>query len=114
LPKTLEGTVVPLAFFYGGGVQLLAGMWEFCRGPAGTFGALAFSSYGGFWLSFAYFFSFILPGLQTSTTVANQAVGIFLTMWWCVDGVVCPSCITALLINFLLLFFSLTGSLPST
>lgn len=37
----------------------LAGMWEFCRGPAGTFGAVAFTSYGGFWLSFAYFFSFI-------------------------------------------------------
>eukprot|EP00981_Chlorochromonas_danica_P014022 scaffold7235_cov248-Ochromonas_danica.AAC.1 len=40
-----------LAMFYGGLVQLLAGMWEFKTGN--TFGALLFSSYGGFWMSFA-------------------------------------------------------------
>ena len=36
------------AFGYGGLVQLLAGMWEFRN--RNTFGAVAFSSYGGFWL----------------------------------------------------------------
>ncbi len=40
-----------LALFYGGMVQLLAGMWEFKTGN--TFGAVAFSSYGGFWMSLA-------------------------------------------------------------
>jgi succinate-acetate transporter protein len=38
------------AFFYGGAAQLLAGMWEFPSGN--TFGALAFSSYAGFWAMF--------------------------------------------------------------
>ncbi|HZS24236.1 MAG TPA: acetate uptake transporter [Gaiellaceae bacterium] len=36
------------ALFYGGVVQLLAGMWEFRN--RNVFGATAFSSYGGFWL----------------------------------------------------------------
>ena len=36
------------AFFYGGAAQLLAGMWEFPSGN--TFGALAFTSYGAFWM----------------------------------------------------------------
>ena len=39
-----------LAFAYGGLAQLLAGMWEFRTGN--TFGAVAFTSYGAFWLSF--------------------------------------------------------------
>ena len=39
-----------LAIFYGGIAQLLAGMWEFAKGN--TFGAVAFSSYGAFWMSF--------------------------------------------------------------
>src|SRR5919109_3855671 len=36
------------ALFYGGTVQLLAGMWEFRN--RNVFGATAFSTYGGFWL----------------------------------------------------------------
>src|SRR3954447_15871005 len=52
LPTTIETGVLGLALFYGGVVQVLAGMWEFAKGN--TFGALAFSSYGGFWLSFWY------------------------------------------------------------
>ncbi len=37
------------ALFYGGVAQLLAGMWEFRN--RNVFGATAFSTYGGFWLS---------------------------------------------------------------
>ena len=44
---------VALALFYGGVVQLLAGQWEFRNKNA--FGATAFSSYGGFWLSLGIF-----------------------------------------------------------
>src|SRR4051812_10699622 len=40
------GTFVPLAFFYGGLVQLLAGLWEFRNN---TFRAVVFTSYGAFW-----------------------------------------------------------------
>jgi uncharacterized protein len=38
------------ALFYGGLCQLLAGMWEFRN--RNVFGATAFSTYGGFWMSF--------------------------------------------------------------
>jgi succinate-acetate transporter protein len=44
---------VGLALFYGGLVQLLAGMWEFRN--RNVFGATAFSTYGGFWLSVGIF-----------------------------------------------------------
>jgi uncharacterized protein len=41
------------ALFYGGLVQLLAGMWEFRN--RNVFGATAFSTYGGFWLGLGTF-----------------------------------------------------------
>src|SRR3984957_6081135 len=62
-----------LALVYGGGVQLLAGMWEFVR--KNTFGALAFSSYGAFWISYYVFVKFVAPGLSASD--APVAVGVF-------------------------------------
>ncbi|HEV3186614.1 MAG TPA: acetate uptake transporter, partial [Acidimicrobiales bacterium] len=58
-------SALALAFFYGGSVQLLAGMWEFVR--KNTFAALAFSSYGAFWLSFYALIKFGLPGGGTDT-----------------------------------------------
>jgi hypothetical protein len=62
-----------LAFFYGGIAQLLAGMWEFVR--KNTFAALAFSSYGAFWLSFYALIKFNIPGGGSDT------VPIFLLGW---------------------------------
>jgi uncharacterized protein len=44
---------VGLALFYGGLVQLMAGMWEFRN--RNVFGATAFSTYGGFWLALGIF-----------------------------------------------------------
>lgn len=76
-PSPLEVVVLPLALFYGGLVQLLAGMWEFKK--ANTFGATAFSSYGAFWLSFAAYVKFIAPGLPAAT--AHQATGLYLLGW---------------------------------
>lgn len=74
--------VVGLALFYGGLVQLLAGMWEFATGN--TFGATAFSSYGGFWLSFGVIFipSFNIVAAYNGDAVAlDHAVGIYLIAW---------------------------------
>ena len=59
-----------LAIFYGGIVQIFAGMWEFVR--KNTFAALAFSSYGAFWLSLWYLLNHA-PGTDT--------VAIFLLSW---------------------------------
>lgn len=47
--KSLGGVIV-LAIAYGGLAQLLAGMWAFRENN--TFAAVAFTSYGAFWLSF--------------------------------------------------------------
>ena len=47
---------VGLALFYGGLIQLLAGMWEFRN--RNVFGATAFSTYGGFWLALGIFVTF--------------------------------------------------------
>jgi hypothetical protein len=44
-----DGIWVGVALFYGGTIQLLAGMWEFRN--RNVFGSTAFSTYGGFWLS---------------------------------------------------------------
>ena len=67
-----------LALVYGGFAQLLAGMWEFAR--KNTFGALAFSSFGAFWISYYVLVRSILPGVKSPAEVA-VAVGVFLLGW---------------------------------
>jgi succinate-acetate transporter protein len=84
VPSVGAGTnvVVGLALFYGGVVQLLAGMWEFRSGN--TFGATAFSSYGGFWLAFGIIFipgSGILDALAKTPAALHPALGLFLLGW---------------------------------
>jgi len=66
-----------LALVYGGFAQLLAGMWEFTR--KNTFGAIAFTSYGAFWISYYVFVHFLVPGIAVKD--APQAVGVFLLGW---------------------------------
>jgi succinate-acetate transporter protein len=75
--ESLEAVVLPLALFYGGLAQLLAGMWEFKK--ANTFGATAFGSYGAFWLAFAAYVKFVVPGLPTDS--AHTATGLFLLVF---------------------------------
>jgi succinate-acetate transporter protein len=76
LPKSVEAGVFGLAIFYGGLAQLLAGMWEFVKGN--TFGAVAFSSFGAFWLSFWYLASH-LPKVPASDL--GHALGTYLLIW---------------------------------
>jgi len=75
LPKSAEVAILGVALFYGGIAQLFAGMWEFAKGN--TFGALAFSSYGAFWMSFWYLVAH--SGLAKAD--APKGVGIFLLAW---------------------------------
>jgi succinate-acetate transporter protein len=74
---SLVGVVLPLALFYGGLAQFLAGMWEFKR--ANGFGAVAFTTYGAFWMSFAAYAYYILPKLPAAT--AYEATGLYLLAW---------------------------------
>src|SRR5690242_10992222 len=75
--SALEAVVLPLALFYGGLAQLLAGLWEFRKGN--TFGSTAFVSYGAFWLSYAAYVKFVAGDLPPST--AHQATGLYLLIW---------------------------------
>jgi hypothetical protein len=68
------GAVLALAFAYGGLAQLLAGMWEFRTGN--TFGAVAFTSFGAFWISF-----FILLKIVPAAAVTPHGVSAYLWMW---------------------------------
>ncbi|EGG09470.1 uncharacterized protein MELLADRAFT_104189 [Melampsora larici-populina 98AG31] len=82
---TTPNLVVGLAMGYGGLVQLLAGMWEFAAGN--TFGATAFSSYGGFWISFGLIFwpqSGILAAYAGADGAAqlDNALGLYLFTWF--------------------------------
>lgn len=90
VPGVGAGTnvVVGLAVFYGGLCQLLAGMWEFRSGN--TFGATAFSSYGGFWLAFGAIFipgTGILDALTKTPTALHPALGTFLLGWTIFTGI---------------------------
>jgi succinate-acetate transporter protein len=72
-----EPVVLGLALAYGGIAQLLAGMWEFRTGN--TFGAVAFSSYGAFWISFwvlSHFYAAKIPEAHV-----GDAVGLYLWAW---------------------------------
>jgi succinate-acetate transporter protein len=72
-----EPVVLGLALAYGGLAQLLAGMWEFRTGN--TFGAVAFTSYGAFWLSFWALNQFYVASIPKAD--AGHAVGLFLIAW---------------------------------
>jgi hypothetical protein len=68
------GAVLALAIAYGGLAQLLAGLWEFRTGN--TFGAVAFCSFGAFWISY-----YVLIRLTPAALVTPHAVSAYLWMW---------------------------------
>ena len=68
------GSVLALALAYGGLAQLLAGLWEFRTGN--TFGAVAFCSFGAFWISY-----FVLVRLIPAAAVTPHGVSAYLWMW---------------------------------
>jgi len=72
-----ETITLTLALAYGGIAQVLAGMWEFRTGN--TFGAVAFTSYGAFWLSFWAFDQFYASGIPAADL--GHAVGLYLIAW---------------------------------
>jgi len=75
--KAGEPVVLGLALAYGGVAQILAGMWEFRTGN--TFGAVAFTSFGAFWISFWAFVTFFEDSVPAEH--AASAVGLYLIAW---------------------------------
>jgi uncharacterized protein len=72
-----EPVVLGIALAYGGLAQLLAGMWEFRTGN--TFGAVAFTSFGAFWISFWALVTFFEGDIPASNV--GDAVGLYLIAW---------------------------------
>src|SRR5213083_1734547 len=68
--RSSESVVLGLALAYGGIAQFAAGMWEFRTGN--TFGAVAFTSFGAFWISFWALVTFFEQDLGAN---AGAAVG---------------------------------------
>ena len=83
-------------------------MWEFRTGN--TFGATAFSSYGGFWLSYAIMF---IPGANIRESYAKypgaleHSLGIYLTAWAIFTALMLVACHRSS-IAMIALFFCLT------
>jgi uncharacterized protein len=77
IPKGGDTVVVGLASAYGGLAQFCAGMWEFKRNN--TFGATAFTSFGAFWMAFAFLVMFNVANIPPSAL--PMALGIFLLAW---------------------------------
>jgi uncharacterized protein len=75
LPKAGEGVIIPLAFAYGGVIQILAGLLEFRTGN--TFGTTAFLSYGAFWWWFALL---VLLGTNHVLDLSNAGSTIAFTL----------------------------------
>ncbi|VVT45393.1 uncharacterized protein SAPINGB_P000735 [Magnusiomyces paraingens] len=94
--------VVGLAYFYGGFIQLLAGMWEVV--VENNFGATALSSYGGFWIAWAALNTkaFGLRAAYSTDREWNDVVGYFLLGW-----LIFTTLLLCLTVRSTLMFFSL-------
>jgi len=86
LPKGGEPVVLPLAFVFGGLVQMIAGIMEFRTGN--TFGTVAFLSYGAFWWWFVFLVFLggrgVLDLSQAGSTIAVTLIGwgVFTFYMW--------------------------------
>jgi uncharacterized protein len=81
----VKSVVLALALFYGGAVQVIAGIWEFRKNN--TFGATAFCSYGAFWLAYWGLSVFFKPAAGTSANAVDDALGYFLLAWTALTAV---------------------------
>lgn len=104
-----EPIVFPLALFYGGLAQFLAGMWEFKN--KNTFGATAFTTYGSFWIVFGAFETFYanqIPEAQLGTVLGwfLIAFGIF-TAYMFVASLRVTAAVSAVFFLLALTFFIL-------
>lgn len=69
--------VFPVAFFYGGMIQIIVGILEMLRGN--MFGAVVFGTYGPFWVIFAAVETWF--GKSLTATDAGGAISLFLAVF---------------------------------
>jgi hypothetical protein len=73
----LGSVILALGIFYGGMAQIIVGAMEWKKGN--TFGTVAFTSYGLFWLTLVGIW--VLPQLGIGEPTDKTTMGIFLAMW---------------------------------
>ncbi|MBV9818525.1 MAG: acetate uptake transporter [Solirubrobacterales bacterium] len=69
--------VAMIALAFGGIAQLVAGIWEFRTGN--TFGAVVFTAYGTFWISFFFVVQLALPKIPVADV--GSTLGLYLWTW---------------------------------
>lgn len=100
---------VAAALFYGGLVQILAGMWEFKKNN--TMAATIFTSYGGFLAAFGILFlpAFGIEKSLVATGSLTPALGLFFLCWTIFTGILFLGSLRtnmAMLLVLLLMFVS--------
>jgi succinate-acetate transporter protein len=73
----INSIIVAMGIFYGGLAQIIAGIMEFRKGN--TFGTLAFTSYGLFWLTLV--FIIISTVERPAVTPNNTSWAAYLFIW---------------------------------
>ncbi len=73
----LSTVIVVMGLFYGGLAQIIAGVMEFKKNN--TFGFLAFTSYGFFWIALVGIW--YLPEIGPVKAATSTEVAAFLAMW---------------------------------
>ena len=73
----LNSMVMAMGICYGGIGQVIVGIMEWKK--KNTFGTLAFTSYGLFWLSLVALW--LLPKLTGATAPDKASVGVYLSVW---------------------------------
>lgn len=79
----MDSMMLSIGLFYGGLIQILVGLMEAKKGN--TFGLVAFTSYGIFWVSFVAIQ--VLPGLGWMAPASAGGMIAYLMMW-CVFSIV--------------------------
>jgi hypothetical protein len=75
----LSSMILAMGLCYGGLAQVIAGVMEWKK--RNTFGTLAFTSYGLFWLSLVVML--VLPKMGWAAAPDKASVGAYLLLWGC-------------------------------
>ncbi len=73
----ISAMIMAMGIFYGGLAQVIAGILEYKKGN--TFGTLAFTSYGFFWIALVA--TWTLPRLGIAAATPDGYMGWFLFTW---------------------------------
>lgn len=79
---TIPNVFVGSAMFYGGILQIIAGIWEFAL--ENSLGGTALCSYGGFWMSFSALhipWFGVVDAYKDDQSQLGNAVGVYLIGW---------------------------------